>query len=163
MTPISTSTISQSGISTLDVLWAFYQSQPVSVRKAFRDRLEAQDRNDSPEQLLWKHDLKQIRSLKDNWDGENAPRISRVAISHITKWISTVNVSVASLVRLYPTHLGAVMMKMETEKGRVNCEMGENLMSYFVKRPGQSTLHHSFEEPSSDNLAQLNTYLESLV
>lgn len=162
MATTTSPTLQNQGISTLDVLWAFYQSQPVRVRKAFRNRLEAQEK-DRKETFPWQHDLKEIRTLKDGWDGANAPRINRVSITHIVKLMSKASISVARSVRLYPTHLGAVMLKQETPKGRINCEMGDTQMSYFVKRPGETTLHHSFEVPDSEHFAQLCTYLESLI
>ncbi|MCR5456110.1 MAG: hypothetical protein K6F33_14095 [Bacteroidales bacterium] len=153
-------------VSTLDVLWAFYQSQPKKIKVAFRNMLEAQD--DAPtrhqrESLQWKLDLKDIRLLKEGWDDACAPCINKNAIANVNKFASTLDANVAKLVRLFPTYLGAVMLKLETEKGRVKCEIGDTQMSYFVKRIGRETEHHSFEDISEESLSALRHNLESIV
>ena len=76
-------TTTSSNISTLDVLWAFYQSQPKSVKKAFRSRMEREEM--SATLPIWQNDLNQIKALKENWDEEGALRINRKAISFSRK------------------------------------------------------------------------------
>jgi hypothetical protein len=150
----------QSGVSTLDVLWAFYQSQPKSVKKAFRTRMEAEDK--SAPVPLWKQDIKEMKALKENWDEEGAPAINRDAIRHSQKLMQMLTDGVAVKVRLFPTHLGAVMVKCETDKGRIKGEVGDKVMSYFVKRPNAATEHYSFEELTKENLQTLVRNLESI-
>ena len=150
----------QPGISALDVLWAFYQSQPKSVKKAFRSRMEAEAQ---PRPIaLWQQDLKEIKALKDNWDEEGAPRINQTAIRNSLKLMKMLTDRIAGSVRLFPTRLGAVMVSLETEKGRVKGEMGETNISYFVKRPGVATEHHSFENLTKENLSLLVHNLEAI-
>ena len=154
------------GVSTLDVLWAFYNSQPKLIKKAFRSRLETQEKSEEqqkPKLVQWKVDLKDIRLLKAGWDKENAPRISRDAISNVSNFVSTLSSVIANDIRLFHTHLGAVMLKYETGKGRIKCEMGDKEMSYFVKCKGRETKHHSFEDINSETLATLKSNLESIV
>lgn len=72
-------TIGHQGVSTLDVLWVFYLSQPKQIKKAFRDRLETQDeteRQKKAQLAQWQTDLKNIRMLKSGWDNENAPCVA---------------------------------------------------------------------------------------
>ena len=160
------STISQQGISTLDVLWAFYLSQPKQVRKAFRVRLELEDKQNTrkaTQVAQWQKDLKSIRSLKAGWDEEGAPRINRDAIAHANQFLASLNSANAVGIRLFPTHLGAVMLKLETQKGRIKCEFGDSQMSWFVKREGLATEHHSFEDINSDSWAMLASNIESIV
>ena len=60
----------------------------------------------------------------------------------------------------YPTHLGAVMVKLEAAKGRLKGEIGDIEMSYFVKRQGMATEHHSFEVVNKENLSSLVHHLK---
>lgn len=147
-------------VSTLDVLWAFYQSQPQRVKKAFRTRMEAEKKQEL--EVMWKKDLKSIKALDDNWDEEGAPKISRAAIRNTQKLMDAIEGDTAALMRLYPTRLGAIMVKLETVKGRIKGEMGDNEMSYFVKRPGFTTEHHSFEAVNKENLRSLMHSIESI-
>ena len=158
-------TMSLNGVSTLDVLWAFYLSQPRQVKKAFRARLENQDKaeNEKTNQFAqWQVDLKGIRSLKDGWDDENAPRINREAISHVDSFVKTLAGAISHNIRLFPTYLGGVMLRIETEKGRIKCEFGDKQMSYFVKRKDRETEHHSFEDINSETLFVLKSNIESI-
>ena len=158
-------TMSLNGVSRLDVLWAFYLSQPRQVKKAFRARLENQDKaeNEKTNQFAqWQVDLKGIRSLKDGWDDENAPRINREAISHVDSFVKTLVGAISHNIRLFPTYLGGVMLRIETEKGRIKCEFGDKQMSYFVKRKDQETEHHSFEDINSETLFVLKSNIESI-
>ena len=159
-------TISTPRVSTLDVLWAFYQSQPRKVKVAFRNLLETQDNANTkqPRQIVqWKKDLREIRLLKDGWDDEGAPSINRDAINNTIKIATSLNTYTAQLIRLYPTPLGAVSLKLETEKGRIKCEIGDTQISYFVKRLGAATEHHSFEDINADTLSTLRSNLESII
>jgi len=159
-------TISTPRVSTLDVLWAFYQSQPRKVKVAFRNLLETQDNANTkqPRQIVqWKKDLREIRLLKDGWDDEGAPSINRDAINNTIKIATSLTTYTAQLIRLYPTPLGAVSLKLETEKGRIKCDIGDTQMSYFVKRPGIATEHHSFEDINADTLSTLRSNLESII
>ena len=156
-------TIKRQKISTLDVLWAFYQSQPRQVKIAFRNMLETQDKADENKTVQWRTDLKGIVSLKDGWDGEGSLRINKTAIAHVRKFAAALNNSVSNLIRLYPTNLGAVMLKLETEKGRIKCEIGDTQMSYFLKRPGFETEYHSFEDINEETLSVLKHNLDNLL
>ena len=49
------------------------------------------------------------------------------------------------------------MLKFETEKGRIKCEIGDELLSYFVKQPNAGTEHHSFEKICQETLAMLKS------
>jgi hypothetical protein len=69
---------------------------------------------------------------------------------------------VAAHIRLFPNALGAVNMQLETERGRVRCEMGEDVMSYFVKRQGEVTEYHSFEAIDENALTVLKQSLMSV-
>ncbi len=51
MATVVQNTIKRQKISTLDVLWAFYQSQPRQVKIAFRNMLETQDKADENKTL----------------------------------------------------------------------------------------------------------------
>ena len=158
-------TMSPKGVSTLDVLWAFYLSQPKQVKKAFRARLEDQDKaeNEKADQFAqWQVDLKEIRSLKVGWDNDNAPRINREAVSHVDSFVKTLVGAVSHNIRLFPTYLGGVMLRIETEKGRIKCEFGDKQMSYFVKRKDQDTEHHSFEDINSQTMSVLKSIIESI-
>lgn len=156
-------TITGQRVSTLDVLWAFYQSQPKKIKIAFRNMLETQDNTKKQNKLSqWQIDLKEIRSLKAGWD-EGAPQINKIAIANVNKFAESLNQSVAEQIRLYPTQLGAVMLKLETPKGRIKCEIGDVKMSYFVKRQGFETEHHSFEDINDETLSTLNIKLESII
>ena len=55
------------------------------------------------------------------------------------------------------------LLKLETDKGRLKCEMGDSLMSYFIKTSNGDTKHHSFEEINKETLSELKSSLESLV
>lgn len=152
-------------VSTLDVLWAFYQLQPKQVKTAFRNLLATQDAEQKKEKApaaQWQTDLKEIRQLKNGWDGDNAPRINKTAIANVSRFANTLNDATAKLIRLYPTYMGAVMLKLETDKGRIKCEIGDIQLSYFVKRPGGETQHYSFEDISEENLSTLRSNLESI-
>lgn len=147
-------------VMPLDVLWAFYQSQPKSVKKAFRTRMEAEENKTT---APWQQDLKEIKALKANWDEEGAPAINKAAIRNAQKLMGMISSEAASQMRLMPTRLGAVMIKLETQKGRIKGEVGDNEMSYFVKRQGIPTEHYSFEPMNKERLATLVQNLESIL
>ena len=92
----------------------------------------------------WQKDLDEISALTDNWDEEGASRIDRTAILNASRVVSSLEKTVAKGIRLYPTPLGAVMLKLETDKGRLKGEIGDQLMSYFVKRSNMAPEYHSF-------------------
>ena len=52
------------------------------------------------------------------------------------------------------------MVKLETAKGRLKGEIGDIEMSYFVKRQGMATEHHSFEVVNKENLSSLVHHLK---
>ena len=110
----------------------------------------------------WQVDLKDIRSLKVGWDDENAPRINRNAISHVESFVKTLPDANSNNIRLFPTYLGGVMLRIETGRGRIKCEFGDKQMSYFVKRKDQETEHHSFEDINSETLSVLKSNIESI-
>ena len=147
--------------STLDVLWALYQSQPKRVRRAFLEKVE--DQQDMEEFQQWETDLREIRYLKDNWDGEGASHVDRAAIRHTNRLLTSLDGAVACRVRLFPTPMGAILIKLETKYGRLKCEVGDELMSYFVKRSGQETEHHSFEPIDDNNISTLKLNMQSLL
>lgn len=91
---------------------AFYQSQPSKVKKAFRIRMETEDK--TADSLPWQKDLRKIQTLKDNWDNEGACAINRLVIKNVQHLMKTVNINVASSLRLHPTPLGAVGIMFET-------------------------------------------------
>lgn len=111
----------------------------------------------------WKKDIEKMADLQENWDEEGAHRINSRAISNAYRLFSGLDKSVSENVRLFPTPLGAVMIKLDTEKGRLKGEIGDQLMSYFVKRPSMRTEHHSFEEMNSENVNMLKANLTSLI
>ena len=73
----------QRRIDTLDVLWAFYSSQPKTVRKAFRTRIENEDKDTVLYQ--WERDLHEIKALKDDWDEEGARSVGQGVIKNIER------------------------------------------------------------------------------
>ena len=79
-------TITRQKVSTLDVLWAFYQSQPKKIKIAFRNMIDTQDEEKKQSPILqWQADLKGIRNLKEDWD-ENAQPINKTAIANVNKF-----------------------------------------------------------------------------
>lgn len=111
----------------------------------------------------WQKDLDEISALTDNWDEEGASRIDRTAILNASRVVSSLEKTVAKGIRLYPTPLGAVMLKLETDKGRLKGEIGDQLMSYFVKRSNMAPEYHSFEEVNPNNFDLLKSNLTSLI
>ena len=111
----------------------------------------------------WQKDLDEISALTDNWDEEGANRIDRTAILNASRIVSSLEKTVAKGIRFYPTPLGAVMLKLETDKGRLKGEIGDQLMSYFVKRPSMAPEYHSFEEVNPNNFDLLRSNLASLL
>ena len=111
----------------------------------------------------WQKDLDEISALTDNWDEEGASRIDRTAILNASRIVSSLDKTVAKEVRLYPTPLGAVMLKLETDKGRLKGEIGNQLISYFVTRPSMSPEYHSFEEVTPNHFDLLKSNLASLI
>lgn len=156
-------TITRQKVSTLDVLWAFYQSQPKKIKIAFRNMIDTQDEEKKQSPILqWQADLKGIRNLKEDWD-ENAQPINKTAIANVNKFAKSLDKTIASQIRLYPTPLGAIMLKLETSKGRIKCEIGDKQMSYFVKQQGFETEYHTFEDINKDTLSLLESKLESII
>ena len=153
-------TNAQPKVTTLDILWAFYQSQPKRVKRAFRTRMEAEEDTTAPAQ--WQIDLEGIKALKENWNEEDAKPINRKAIRNVLRIMDMLATRVAADVRLYPTPLGAVMVKLETSKGRIKGEIGDKQMSYFIKRANAPTEHHSFEDLTKETLSSLIRNMEEI-
>ena len=160
MTHVSLNTATQQEVTTLDVLWAFYLSQPRRVKRAFLSRIEAEEHPVA--EFQWFKDLKAIRALKENWDDEGAKPINRTAIREVQKMMNMLSSQTATKIRLFPTPMGAVMVKLETSNGRIKGEIGNKQMSYFVKREGTATEHHSFEDLNKGNIALLVQNLEAI-
>lgn len=150
----------QRRIDTLDVLWAFYSSQPKTVRKAFRTRIENEDKDTVLSQ--WERDLHEIKALKDDWDEEGARSVGQGVIKNIERLMTMLGEGVSSAVRLYPTPLGAVMVSLDTAVGRIKGEVGDKEFSYFVKRPGMPTEYHSFLPVGKEEFGEFVDKMKSL-
>lgn len=111
---------------------------------------------------LWQRDIDRMRNLSANWDADGAEPVNGIAISNTERFVRQLEAVVAAQIRLFPNAFGAVNMQLETERGRVRCEMGEDMMSYFVKRKGEATEYHSFETIDEEALIVLKQSLMSL-
>lgn len=113
--------------------------------------------------LQWQKDLDGMRCLQDNWDDDGAQAPDVISLVNTEDFINSLDSEIARKISLYPNVFGAVTIKLDTSKGRIVCEMGDELMSYFVKRPDVKNEYHSFEPMDKAHLDVLRLNLATLV
>lgn len=109
--------------------------------------------------------LDEIALLEDDWDGEGAKSVNEKAIDNVRHLIGNMPQSILlAKLKLFPSELGAVSMKLESSKGKLRAEIGDSIFSYYVRRTGaRNAEHHSFEEWNDSNIAYLVSSLSDLV
>lgn len=109
--------------------------------------------------------LDEIALLEDDWDGEGAKSVNEKAIDNVRHLIDNMPQSILfANLKLFPSELGAVSMKLESSKGKLRAEIGDSIFSYYVRRTGiKNAEHHSFEEWNDSSIANLVSSLSGLV
>ena len=109
--------------------------------------------------------LEKLSTLEDDWDGEGAKAVNKQAIENVRHLIEMLPQSVLLAdFRLFPSELGAVSIKLKTDKGAVRSEIGDSVFSYYVRRNDtKKTEHHSFEDWSESNISMFVSSLSNLV
>lgn len=112
---------------------------------------------------VWASDLDKIASLPADWDaaGADAPNAKAIANCRIIIYALSEHID-ARDVSLSPTELGAIAIE-QTHGDNILCgEIGDNYVSYFVRRKGTDTEYHNLEPINSLSINTLRKNMEEL-
>lgn len=84
-----------------------------------------------------KQRINEIRALDENWDGYGACRMPKLVINNTYRFIDTLyeNLSEISIDpdNITPTPYGSIEIDLESQKGLVSLEIGQNGIGFFTK------------------------------
>lgn len=107
--------------------------------------------------------LEEFKLLEQNWDGYGASPIEMTAIEHCKELLGKLpGLSILST-EIMPTHLGGILLKYTPkESAMIKCDIGSELISYFVREKGKDTRYYSFLEWNKQNVDMLIENIKAL-
>lgn len=112
---------------------------------------------------VYKQTLEKIGQLSPDWDGYDAPAISKGAIKHCENVMSLLPNSIANNVEILPTEFGGVQIKYKTAFSAViSCDFGDKTMSYYLDVPDHKTEYNDFLSYSPENITILADKIKAL-
>ena len=97
--------------------------------------------------------LSSLKSLRKGWDGYDAPEINQESIDRSIALLDMVNSTGLSILNIEPSEEGGVNLFFEKdENSTMECSVGDNRMSYFIKSYGKTPIFSDFMEYSEQNL-----------
>lgn len=88
--------------------------------------------SDSPLRAKLKERIEHIRSLEENWDHQNAPRISSDICDLALKVISLCSDTQLKGLAIFPNTSDGIFMQWRTQKGRACLAIAHNFVAYDV-------------------------------
>lgn len=99
--------------------------------------------------------LEKLFDLDDDWDGYDAPAISRKAIENCRIVIGRLSYSSASDIQVLPTEYGGVQIKKVLADGSfLSCDFSDDTMSYYIEKNGKAD-YFPFLSYSGENVERL--------
>jgi 7-cyano-7-deazaguanine synthase in queuosine biosynthesis len=104
-----------------------------------------------------------IAQLQSNWDGYDAPAISRQSLDRGKKIISLLSDNVVLDIKVSPTEYGATHLSYANPAKQLKAEidLGDDAMSFYILRGSQPADCHSFLPYSDENIHLLTSLLEA--
>ena len=104
-------------------------------------------------------ELQQMSTLPEDWDGYNAAPVNKQAIYNCQQLLNGIYCSHPLSMEVLPTNAGAVMIRYKVGDTLLRGEIGESMVSYFVRRKGKETEYHNFESWNEDTIQSLRTII----
>ena len=99
--------------------------------------------------------LEKLYDLDDDWDGYDAPAISRKAISNCRAVVKQLSLFSAYSIEVLPTEYGGVQIKKSLPDGRfLSCDFGDETMSYYIEN-NRKVEYFSFLPYTEENVGRL--------
>lgn len=109
------------------------------------------------ERMKLRQSLDAISKLPSNWDGYDAPVIGKKAIQNCKSLLGALPNNVILDIRLLPTEYGGVQVvyndKIRSKK--VSIDLGDDLMSFYVRESGKSPQFFSYLSYEKNNIELL--------
>ena len=135
---------------------------PLKVRKSqYVSTVNFSDLFSFAERRLMKS-LDALLLLQEDWDGYDAPCVSKVAIAKCKKSLKDFQASLYARMTVVANELGGVQLHYTFIGGSVCCDFGDDCMSYYIKWKSGKVDMHSFEEYTESNIKALGEILYSL-
>jgi len=153
----------------INAFWKMLQLSDESVQYAIYTKLDSKYKKEDEHSrkdysLDYIDKLNELSQYDEDWDDEGAPKINSIAIENAKILVGLLSDMVLSRdLKLFPTETGAVSFKLATDKGMLRLELGDGIMSYFLRLTGQETVYHSFEVWNSANIENLVSSFNCLV
>lgn len=108
--------------------------------------------------------LNEFSHLGVNWDGYDAAPVNSKAIKNCLFLLNKLSALDALSIDVMPTHHGAILLKYQLISGSlIKCEIGHDLMSYFVRQKGKKTEYRSFVRWNKSGYMELIRFIENLI
>lgn len=151
----------------LVAFWDMLQTIDESVQRGIFDKLQVKYKKDKKVSSVASKFLSRIdelESLEEDWNDDGAPAINAIAIENARYLVKHLSNSVLELdLKLFPTETGAVSFKLSNNKGTLRLELGDGLMSYYIRLSDKEAEHHSFEAWNTENIHTLIESFNKLV
>lgn len=119
--------------------------------------------SDKKESLVrLKKEINDFEKLEINWDGYGAAVVNKIAINNSMSLVDKLLNVDLSKIEFMPSHNGAVLFKLKTNNGVVSGEIGDSIISYFVRIKGKETEYHNFEKFVNTNIDLLVSKMEGI-
>ena len=109
------------------------------------------------ERMKLKQSLDTISKLPSNWDGYDAPVIGKKAIQNCKSLLGLLPNNVIIDIKVLPTEYGGVQVvyndKIRSKK--VSIDLGDDLMSFYVRESGKSPIFFSYLTYEKNNIELL--------
>ena len=99
--------------------------------------------------------LNQLTKLKNDWDGYGAPSIGVTAIENCRRLLGKIGGEINDI-QILPTEIGGVQIIYQPNiDDRLSCNIGDNELSYYIKRKGHKPEFSPFLQCNEQNLNDL--------
>lgn len=127
---------------TLDFLITLTMSERTKFNNAISNQLEA------------------LKSYDTDWDGYGASPVSVSAIQNCRVLLQGIDCSDPLAMEIMPSHSGAVIFKYRFGNTVIRGEIGNDSVSFYVRRNGQPTEYHNDEPWNEDTIYVLRTLVK---
>ena len=103
------------------------------------------------------HYFELLYRLDNNWDGYGAPKISVTAIDNCKHVINDISQDTYQYLEILPTEIGGVQVIYKPNAAdRLSCNIGDNELSYYIKKEGKQTFFSPFLECNNLNFKKVS-------
>ena len=106
--------------------------------------------------------MQQIATLPEDWDGYSAKPASKQAIDNCRQLLCGAYCSHPLAMEVLPTNAGAVMFRYKVGKTLLRGEIGDTMVSFFLRSDGKQTEYHNFEPWNEQTIQYLRTVISKI-